>query len=93
MSGPPFGSDWRKVEEEDMNKSDESRTVKVTGITDYLIKMELLEMFFENERRSGGGDIEMFDVHGVFGTAFITFRERSMILKYITNVYKQDKSI
>lgn len=50
------------------------KAVKVSGITKDM-KSDVLLMFFENFRRSGGGDIENMDFTPGSDTAVITFKD------------------
>jgi hypothetical protein len=52
-----------------------SCAIRVRGINDK-IPEDMLKLFFENERRSGGGDIEDFFVDRPSGFAVITFESR-----------------
>jgi hypothetical protein len=49
----------------------EPRTVEVRGLTE-TITVDHLHLYFENYKRSGGGPIEDFTMHGKF--ALITFK-------------------
>ena len=46
--------------------------VKITGLTSPF-EEDMLAMFFENKRRSGGGDIENIESDPGKGQAFITY--------------------
>ncbi len=54
--------------------TEQSRRVRVEGITGGLSE-EILVMFFESKKRSGGGDTECVEVDSSKGTALITFLE------------------
>ena len=50
------------------------RTVRVTGLKPTLSK-DILEVYFESKKRSGGGDIEDIVIMTGKGEALITFEE------------------
>ena len=50
----------------------ESRAIEVTGLGPKTTK-DSIEMFFENTRRSGGGDVEHVDFTPGQGIAVVTF--------------------
>lgn len=51
-----------------------ARTVEVTGIPKGTSE-EVLTMFLENERRSGGGGVERMQFNSTSGTAVVTFMD------------------
>ena len=50
------------------------RAIHVQGICKDTSE-EFLQLFFENRRKSGGGDIEHVDYHNEEGIAVITFKD------------------
>ena len=56
----------------DDGETQESRAIEVTGLAATTTEDAILN-FFENKRRSGGGDVESVDQNPVLGTAVITF--------------------
>lgn len=48
------------------------RTVEVHGL-DSEVDEDMLTMFFENKRRSGGGEIEEVELNPVLGVAYLTY--------------------
>ena len=56
------------------NEKDNSRTVLVSGIDKD--KTDLVHMFLENKKRSGGGITESFVYDESTKTAMVTFEER-----------------
>ena len=63
------------------NTSEEDIVVKVTGITPDMSE-EMLSLYFEHERKSGGGDIKEFDVDYQKGEAVVTFENPTGLLLY-----------
>ena len=61
-----------EVEPHNDGVSQESRTIEVTGISAKTTKEAILN-FFENKKRSGGGEVESVDHDSDQGTAVITF--------------------
>lgn len=61
-----------EVEPHNDGVSQESRTIEVTGISAKTTKEAILN-FFENKKRSGGGEVENVDHDSDQGTAVITF--------------------
>ena len=53
-------------------EAQESRTIEVTGLAATTTK-DAISNFFENKRRSGGGEIESVDFNSDQATAVITF--------------------
>ena len=51
-----------------------SKTIKVTGLPASTTKDSILN-YFENERRSGGGEVETVDLNLEAGVAFVTFMD------------------
>ncbi|XP_069138957.1 uncharacterized protein [Argopecten irradians] len=64
------------VEKEEEGEKGPTRMIKVTGFSVQTTK-ELLTCFFENKKRSGGGDIEEMDYHG--DCAVITFENPEVV--------------
>ena len=56
----------------DKEELPESRVIEVTGLASSTTKDAIIN-FFENTRRSGGGDIENVECHPDKGLAVITF--------------------
>ena len=56
----------------DKEEMQESRVIEVTGLASSTTK-DSITNFFENTRRSGGGDIENVECHPDKGLAVITF--------------------
>ena len=56
----------------DKEEAQESRTIELTGLAPKTTK-DSIEMFFENTRRSGGGDVEHVDFTPGQGIAVVTF--------------------
>ena len=59
------------VEASDKSK-DVEKTIKITGLAAKTTKDSILN-YFENKRRSGGGEVESVDFGGDTGVAFVTF--------------------
>ena len=59
------------LENSDRNK-DVEKTIKITGLAAKTTKDSILN-YFENKRRSGGGDVESVDFQSDTGLAFVTF--------------------
>ena len=57
---------------QDREEEQESRTIEVTGLSATTTK-DSIEMFFENKRRSGGGEVEHVDYAPDQGKAIVTF--------------------
>jgi hypothetical protein len=56
------------------NDADKSPfVVEITGIPQQVTKDEL-EMYLENNRRSGGGPVENIDYDSAAGSAWVTFQ-------------------
>ena len=55
-------------------ESCQPRAIRVQGICKDTSE-ELLQLFFENRRKSGGGDLENVDYHNEEGIAVITFKD------------------
>ena len=51
---------------------DVEKTIKITGLAAKTTKDSLLN-YFENKRRSGGGEVESVDFRSDTGVAFVTF--------------------
>ena len=56
----------------DMEEAQESRVIEVRGLAAATTK-DSISMFFENTRRSGGGDVEHVDYTPEEGIAVVTF--------------------
>lgn len=56
----------------DKEEAQESRTIEVTGLAATTTK-DSISMFFENTRRSGGGEVEHVDFTPDQGIAVVTF--------------------
>ncbi len=54
------------------DEAQESRTIEVTGLAATTTK-DAITMFFENTRRSGGGEVEHVDFTPDHGIAVVTF--------------------
>ena len=67
---------WTDYEDDFTDEEPEVRTVHVQGITPE-IKDDILKLYFENTKRSGGGDIESINVDRANGSATIIYRESS----------------
>ena len=70
-----------EVESHNDGISQESRTIEVTGISTTTTREAILN-FFENKKRSGGGDVESVDHNSDQGTAVITFTTAESKLRY-----------
>ena len=70
-----------EVEPHNDGISQESRTIEVTGISTTTTREAILN-FFENKKRSGGGDVESVDHNSDQGTAVITFTTAESKLRY-----------
>lgn len=55
-------------------RDENSKTIEVTGLSASTTKDSILN-YFENKRRSGGGEIETFDLKVKVGVAFVTFKD------------------
>ena len=55
-------------------KDENSKTIKVTGLPASTTKDSILN-YFENKRRSGGGEVETVDLNLKAGVAFVTFKD------------------
>lgn len=64
-------------------EAQESRTIEVTGLSATTTK-DAISNFFENKRRSGGGEIESVDFNSDQATAVITFTKAES--KSVVNV-------
>lgn len=53
----------------------QSCTVEVRGGS--IVEEELLQLYFENSKKSGGGPIKSFRVDGESSVAFITFEDET----------------
>jgi len=51
-----------------------SKTIKVSGLPASTTKDSILN-YFENKRRSGGGEVETVDLNLEAGVAFVTFKD------------------
>jgi len=51
-----------------------SKTIEVAGLPASTTKDAILN-YFENERRSGGGEVETVDLKLEAGVAFVTFKD------------------
>ncbi len=51
-----------------------SKSIQVTGLTANTTKDSIWN-YFENERRSGGGEVETVDLRSDTGVAFVTFKD------------------
>lgn len=56
----------------DKEEAQESRVIEVNGLAATTTK-DSISMFFENTRRSGGGDVEHVDFTPELGIAVVTF--------------------
>ena len=59
------------LENPDRNK-DVEKTIKITGLAPKTTKDSIWN-YFENKRRSGGGEVESLDFQSDTGVAFVTF--------------------
>ncbi|KAI8490323.1 positive regulation of interleukin-4-mediated signaling pathway [Branchiostoma belcheri] len=82
----------RESEEKMQNDQEEDKTVaiEVTGITgDELEKMQdVLRYYFENTKRSGGGDISQFDMDTEKGHLLITFEDKEVTVRVLKKSHK-----
>ena len=51
-----------------------SKTIKVSGLPASTTKDSIMN-YFENKRRSGGGEVETVDLNLEAGVAFVTFKD------------------
>ena len=57
------------------NRKDENtKTIEVAGLPRTTTKDSILN-YFENKRRSGGGEVETVDLRLEAGVAFVTFKD------------------
>ena len=57
------------------DRTDENtKTIEVTGFPGTTTKDSILN-YFENKRRSGGGEVETVDLRHEAGVAFVTFKD------------------
>ena len=72
---PPEGDGESTADEAIEEAEASSDTVKVSNIPSQLHNKDTLHMFFENARRSGGGDIRELNFDEESATALISFRD------------------
>ncbi|XP_078371828.1 protein mono-ADP-ribosyltransferase PARP14-like isoform X2 [Oculina patagonica] len=65
-----------------------SKSIQVTGLTANTTKDSIWN-YFENERRSGGGEVETVDLRSDTGEAFVTFKD----VYVVNSVLQQNKHI
>ncbi|KAK3607180.1 hypothetical protein CHS0354_007095 [Potamilus streckersoni] len=63
-----------------------SKTLAIQGFSSDT-NQEVLEMYFENSRRSGGGDIEEFEIKD--GIAYVTFKEIEVMQRVVSRSFHQ----
>ncbi|KAL3863575.1 hypothetical protein ACJMK2_005326 [Sinanodonta woodiana] len=68
------------------------RMIRVCGIAKSISK-DALEMFFENTRKSGGGDIENLEWERKKGEAFITFKDPSVVQRVLEKQRREPFSL
>lgn len=51
-----------------------SKTIKITGVAEKTTE-DSISNYFENERRSGGGEVEAVDLRPEENVAFVTFKD------------------
>ena len=54
-------------------RGENAKTIKVAGLPGSTTK-DLILNYFENKRRSGGGEVETVDLRHEAGVAFVTFQ-------------------
>ncbi|CAH1257849.1 PARP14 [Branchiostoma lanceolatum] len=59
-------------------KDDKTVAIEVTGLTgeEFEERRDILRFYFENTKRSGGGDISQFDIDSEKGRVLITFKDK-----------------
>ena len=67
-------NEWSDFDDEFSDQEAEDRCIFVQGITPK-IKADILELYFENRRRSGDGKIESASTDRADGSAIITYRD------------------
>ena len=55
-------------------RDEDSKTIEVAGLPASTTKDSILN-YFENKRRSGGGEVETVDLRLEAGVAFVTFKD------------------
>ena len=55
-------------------RDENSKTIEVAGLPASATKYSILN-YFENKRRSGGGEVETVDLRLEAGVAFVTFKD------------------
>ena len=55
-------------------RDENTKTIEVTGFPGSTTKDSILN-YFENKRRSGGGEVETVDLRLEAGVAFVTFKD------------------
>ena len=79
----PSQKDETTVDSERATHNEPTTEVIVLGIKQN-ITTEMLEMFFENEQKSGGGAVKQIRLDEEFGTAVITFESyKGICIKYV----------
>ena len=58
------------------NTGDGEKTIKVSGLAAKTTEDSILN-YFENKRRSGGGEVESVDLRSDTGVAVVTFKDAS----------------
>ena len=61
-----------KIEPQDVEVTQQPRTIEVTGLAPTTTEDAIVN-FFENKKRTGGGDVESVDYNPDRGTAVVTF--------------------
>ena len=74
----PSLKDETSNESESTTNDEPTNEVMVLGVKQS-ITTEMLEMFFENEQKSGGGNVKHIRLDEEFGTAVITFESHKGI--------------
>ena len=55
-------------------RDENTKTIEVAGLLGSMTKDSILN-YFENKRRSGGGEVETVDLRHKDGVAFVTFKD------------------
>ena len=62
------------------------RSILVQGIPES-VSTDLLELFFENKKRSSGGDIDHIQYEAGTGEAVITFKEPEGLIQFCSELF------
>ncbi|XP_053407527.1 protein mono-ADP-ribosyltransferase PARP14-like [Mercenaria mercenaria] len=91
-SSPISSQDYSDMyETASVKHHDETDTIEARGFSESCSE-DTLRFYFENTRRSGGGDIKSFTMNRDKGFAHITFQDRSVVKNVVGRKHQVDKS-